>query len=92
MPKSQVVDTLDIYFLASRQRRLSLKFLAWFLLHENVQTNNHDSIEDAHTALLLYTKYQELVAAGTFESTLKNIYAEGKMYSFKPPTSTPVSR
>lgn len=88
MPKSQVLDTLDIYFLPSRQRRLSLKFLAWYLLNENVQTNNHDSIEDAHTALLLYTKYQELVNEGIFDITLKNIYAEGKKYNFKPP-STP---
>lgn len=87
VPKSQVLDTLDIYFLPSRQRRLSLKFLAWYLLHENVQTNNHDSIEDAHTALLLYTKYQELVRDGTFETTLKNVYAEGKMYNFKPPSA-----
>lgn len=82
------MDTLDIYFLPSRQRRLSLKFLAWYLLNQNVQTNNHDSIEDAHTALLLYTKYQELVRTDSFETALKNVYAEGKIYNFKPPPAS----
>lgn len=85
VPAAQVIDTLDIYFIKSRQRRLSLKFLAWLLLDQNVQTGNHDSIEDARTALFLYNKYQELVREGKFEQTLAHIYSEGKKYNFKPP-------
>lgn len=87
VPESQVIDTLDLYYLPSRQRRLSLRFLAWVLLKQNVQSGNHDSIEDACTALLLYTKYQELISNDSFESTLQNIYSEGNKYNFKPPTS-----
>ena len=36
------------------QRKLSLKFLASYLLRVGIQQSVHDSIEDARTALLLY--------------------------------------
>ena len=85
MPKKQVIDTVDIFFLKSRQRKLSLRFLAWYLLHETIQTGNHDSIEDARTALLLYRKYLEFKDAGVFETMLSKIYADGKLTNFKPP-------
>ncbi|CAN6606610.1 Pan2p-PAN3 deadenylation complex catalytic subunit Pan2p [Trichomonascus vanleenenianus] len=85
VPKSQVIDTLEIFYLKSRQRKLSLKFLAWYLLDESVQTGNHDSIEDAQTALSLYDKYIELAKTGDFIQTLERVYDEGRKYNFKPP-------
>lgn len=85
VPENQVIDTVDIYYLKSRQRKLSLKFLAWFFLGEAVQTGNHDSIEDAHTALSLYYKFQELRQAGTFSAQLEECYNEGRKWNFKPP-------
>lgn len=65
--------------------RLSLKFLAWYLLNESVQVATHDSIEDARTALLLYQKYLELKEAGTLQDTLKDIYEKGNSLGFRPP-------
>jgi PAB-dependent poly(A)-specific ribonuclease subunit 2 len=65
--------------------RLSLKFLAWYLLNESVQVATHDSIEDARTALRLYHKYLELKEAGTLQDTLRDIYDKGNSLGFKPP-------
>ncbi|KAH9934990.1 uncharacterized protein B0H18DRAFT_979313 [Fomitopsis serialis] len=81
----QVIDTVDLYFLPNRQRRLSLRFLAWFVLNENIQTDTHDSIEDALSALRLYKTYQMLESAGMFDEKLDELYREGKKYSWRPP-------
>ncbi|KAK9461603.1 ubiquitin carboxyl-terminal hydrolase-domain-containing protein [Lipomyces oligophaga] len=92
VPKQQVIDTLDIYYIKSRQRKLSLRFLAWYLLHENIQAITHDSIEDAKTALFLYNKYEEFIQQGgpeAFDDLLNEIYTEGRAVNFKPPTSMP---
>lgn len=67
-----------------------MKFLAWYLLNENVQVATHDSIEDARTALLLYQKYLELKEAGTLQDTLKDIYDKGNSLGFRPPQPTGV--
>lgn len=53
VPPDQVVDTVDL-FRKPRLRKLSLRFLASFLLRASIQTANHDSIEDARAALGLY--------------------------------------
>lgn len=87
VPQSQIRDTIDYFYLPDFKRKLSLKFLAYILLKEKVQTGNHDSIEDAYTALLLYKKYIELNAIGEFESTLHRIYLEGQQLRFKVPES-----
>ncbi|RVD88607.1 uncharacterized protein DFL_002785 [Arthrobotrys flagrans] len=85
VPKEQVIDTVDIYFKKARQRKLSLRFLAYYFLRQNIQTGNHDSIEDANTALRLYKKYLEFEDAGIFEQMLNNVYQDGKLTNFKPP-------
>ncbi|KAF7970658.1 hypothetical protein HWV62_23300 [Athelia sp. TMB] len=85
VPPEQVIDTVDLYFLKARQRRLSLKFLSWFVLHENIQTDTHDSIEDARSTLLLYKKYIEFEEKGIFDQTLDDIYKTGRQYNFKVP-------
>jgi hypothetical protein len=48
-----MIDTVDL-FHAKRSRKLSLRFLASYLLKAHIQTHTHDSIEDACTALRLY--------------------------------------
>lgn len=85
VPKSQIRDTIEFYYLPDFRRKLSLKFLAYVVLKESVQTNNHDSIEDANTALRLYEKYMELLELGEFETELNRIYSEGQQLRFRVP-------
>ncbi|KAI9595833.1 ubiquitin carboxyl-terminal hydrolase-domain-containing protein [Syncephalis fuscata] len=83
VPSEQVIDTVDLFHLKNRQRKISLRFLAWYLLGETIQTSSHDSIEDARTALLLYKKYLELTQKGIFKPVLEEIYAEGWRRNWK---------
>lgn len=85
VPKTQVVDTIDLFFQKSHLRKLSLAFLAWYLLKEDIQLETHDSIEDSRTALKLYKKYQEFQDAGILETMLQDIYRAGRDVNFKPP-------
>ncbi|PON30540.1 PAB-dependent poly(A)-specific ribonuclease subunit PAN2 [Trichoderma gamsii] len=85
VPKSQIIDTIDLFFLKSRLRKLSLAFLAWYLLKEDIQMETHDSIEDSRTALQLYRKYLEFKDAGILETMLQDIYRAGRDVNFKPP-------
>lgn len=55
------------------------------VLNESVQKANHDSIEDARTALLLYKKYLELESADEFEISLRRVYNKGYNLRFKVP-------
>uniref|UniRef100_A0A8H7NFC2 PAN2-PAN3 deadenylation complex catalytic subunit PAN2 n=1 Tax=Bionectria ochroleuca TaxID=29856 RepID=A0A8H7NFC2_BIOOC len=85
IPKVQVIDTIDLFFLKSRLRKLSLAFLAWYLLKEDIQMETHDSIEDSRTALKLYRKYLEFEDAGILDAMLQDIYRAGRDVNFKPP-------
>eukprot|EP00124_Ichthyophonus_hoferi_P000743 Ihof_evm3s30 gene=Ihof_evmTU3s30 len=53
IPRSQVIDTVELFHL-KWQRKISLRFLAWYLLSMDIQADNHDSIEDSCTAMYLY--------------------------------------
>ena len=48
----QVIDTVDLFHLP-KQRKLSLRFLASYVLRMDIQQQTHDSIEDARAAVLL---------------------------------------
>ena len=85
VPQAQVYDTVDLFYIKSRGRKLSLRFLAWYLLKEDIQQGNHDSIEDAHTALRLWRKSKEFEDAGIIERMVEEIYREGKKWNYKPP-------
>lgn len=78
VPNNQVKDTVKLFYLPN-QRKLSLKFLACHLLHWDIQADNHDSIEDAKTALFLYKKYEECVANGTISAVIENLYETGRI-------------
>ena len=86
VPRAQVLDTVDLFSArALSQRRLSLRFLAWYLLRTDIQTATHDSTEDARTALQLLWKFEQLQKEGTVESTIEELYREGKKWGYKPP-------
>lgn len=73
-------------FHFKRQRKLSLRFIAAYLLGIEIQHATHDSIEDAAVAVQLYHAYLALVAKKTFEETLLEMYRFGKQYGFDPAT------
>jgi hypothetical protein len=50
------------------------------VLHENIQTDTHDSIEDARCALKLYKAYHEFEEQGVFDKKLEELYKQGKQY------------
>jgi len=54
VPPEQIIDTVQIFFIKNRQRKISLRFLAWYLLKEDIQVETHDSIEDARTVMALF--------------------------------------
>lgn len=85
VPRAQIRDTIEFYYLPDFRRKLSLKFLAFIVLKEAVQTSNHDSIEDANTALRLYERFIELQLTGEFENELNRIYSEGQQLRFRVP-------
>lgn len=87
IPKSQIIDTSDFFFIEKQKRKLGLAFLAWYLLKEDIQVETHDSIEDARTALKLYRKYQEFTDAGILEQMVEDIYAKGREVGWRPPTA-----
>lgn len=80
VPPDQVIDTVDLYFIRARQRRLSLRFLTWYILREDIQQETHDSIEDARSALLLYKAYQKFEEEHIFDEKLEELYRVGKEY------------
>ncbi|EJT81212.1 PAB-dependent poly(A)-specific ribonuclease subunit PAN2 [Gaeumannomyces tritici R3-111a-1] len=84
VPKAQVIDTINLFYLKARLRKLSLAFLASCLLKEDIQVDTHDSIEDSRTALELYRKYLEFEGAGSLDSVIDEIYRVGRESNFKP--------
>ncbi|RUS31626.1 ubiquitin carboxyl-terminal hydrolase-domain-containing protein [Jimgerdemannia flammicorona] len=82
VPPEQVIDTVDIYHIRNRQRwvlfKISLRFLAWHLLNEDIQKDTHDSVEDARTALAIYKKYLQYREEGRFGQVLEEVYEAGR--------------
>lgn len=69
-------------------RKIGLRFLAWYLLREDIQAETHDSIEDSRTALAVYRRYQELIEQGTFQSKLEEIYEYGRAHNWTIPSTS----
>ena len=64
VPKNQVVDTVTLFHMP-KQRMISLKFLAWYLLGINIQEDSHDSIEDARWIItLIFMHYVHITLIG----------------------------
>lgn len=56
---------------------VSLRFLTWHFLGKKIQSDTHDSTEDARAALELYHKYQELQNNDKISEALKQLYSVG---------------
>lgn len=84
VPKDQIIDTVDLFLQNHHGRRLRLAMLAELLLGEEVQTGNHDSIEDARTALHVWRKYQEFEDAGVVEQIINKLYRDAEKTKFVP--------
>ncbi|XP_019630569.1 PREDICTED: PAB-dependent poly(A)-specific ribonuclease subunit PAN2-like isoform X1 [Branchiostoma belcheri] len=87
VPKDQIVDTVLLFHLTNK-RMMSLRFLAWYFLKLRIQSDTHDSIEDARTALQLHKKFKQLKdeqEPDEFHKTLRKMYEEGRKVGWKPP-------
>ena len=97
VPRSQTVDTQNLYLLPGKNRRFSLKYLAWAVFKEYIQEDppddvthidGHDSIEDARMALRLWRKFQEYEDASIVEQMVEDIYRKGSRFGWKPPNKS----
>ncbi|RWS30393.1 PAB-dependent poly(A)-specific ribonuclease subunit PAN2-like protein [Leptotrombidium deliense] len=52
-----------------------------------IQSETHDSIEDAKTALSLYRKYEELTKLNQIEEAIEDLYETGKKCSWNVPST-----
>lgn len=85
VPPEQVIDTVYLFQSPNSKRMVSLRFLAWHFLNLNIQSETHDSIEDAKTALALYHKYKELEMNSCSKEAIENLYQIGKECGWKIP-------
>ena len=78
VPSENIRDTVELWRLP-HQRKISLRFLTFYFLREDIQGEVHDSIEDAKTALMLYRHYELVRAKGAAEldKTLRELYEFG---------------
>ncbi|KAG9394718.1 Exonuclease [Carpediemonas membranifera] len=77
----QIIDTVKIAHLPGK-RRLALRYLAKALLGRDIQVGNHDSLEDAVSAVDVYHEIVRLREAGEWEKRLERLYEDGPSQSW----------
>ena len=83
VPADQIIDTVHLFHTRPKNDRISI--FSKTLLGAGIQDSSqgHDSIEDAHGALLLYKKYRELKMNGKLDEVLKKLYEIGHKNRWK---------
>ncbi|KAH7648249.1 PAN2 family exonuclease [Cryptosporidium bovis] len=82
VPPFQIIDTVEIYRLPD-ERYISLRFLAKYVLNENIQAEVHDSIVDAKTAFELFLRYLSHKKNNTWNDFLTHLYSKGHSVDWK---------
>lgn len=92
VPPSQIKDTVELFRLPG-QRKISLRFLAAFVLKMKIQDDTHDSVVDARIALMLYRKYVDLTKQGpeAVSRMIHSIYDCGRQTKWKRANGIAVS-
>ncbi len=62
---------------------MSLRFLAHYVLKQDIQGETHDSVEDARVALHLYRYHKMCKRDGTLYKTINKLYEYGRGVDFK---------
>eukprot|EP00744_Colponema_vietnamica_P004855 GILI01007194.1.p1 GENE.GILI01007194.1~~GILI01007194.1.p1 ORF type:complete len:1021 (+),score=210.86 GILI01007194.1:147-3065(+) len=93
VPAGQTIDTVELFAKtkAAGGRKFALRTLAATLLGETIQEDEHDSIEDARTALRLYRKYAELQASGQLEAFVDTVVCGGGTIDTPPGATSPAT-
>ncbi|UKJ90418.1 poly(A)-specific ribonuclease [Theileria orientalis] len=82
VPKENIIDTVELFWIPGK-RYLSLQFLAYYVLNRKIQEHEHDSVEDAKTALQLYKMYINYKLNKKLDVVINKLYEIGYQTNWK---------